>query len=88
VLKNFSRYRGPLLRRPETPTNLSLAGYAAALLVAPVHTGMHEREMVEFVKPHRPELEAMRSIFISVSLSEAGAEDFARSPEARVMCSA
>jgi len=48
--------------------------YSAAVLAASVHQGNHEKEMIRFVKDHRPELERMPTAFISVTLSEVGAE--------------
>ena len=81
-------FAADVINAAKIPTKLSLASYAATLLVASVHAGKHEREMVEFVKAHRSELEAMRSIFISVSLSEVGAEDLTRSPEIRARSAA
>jgi menaquinone-dependent protoporphyrinogen oxidase len=48
--------------------------YAAAVLAASVHAGRHEPEMATFVKEHRAELESMPAAFLSVTLSEAGAE--------------
>lgn len=57
------------------PSPFSLGGYTAAMLVASVHLGKHEAEMTEFVKRYRADLERMPSAFLSVSLSEAGAED-------------
>lgn len=60
-----------------------LACYEGAILAASVHIGKHEPEMVGFVKRHREELEAMPTAFLSVSLSEASAEDATRSQEAR-----
>jgi len=62
---------------------LDLAPYCAAIVAASVHAGGHEREMTEFVKKHRTELEAMPAAFLSVSLSEAGAENPHASPEQR-----
>ena len=76
-------FAAEVITAAEIPAKLALSEYAACLLVASVHTGKHECEMVEFMKAHRSELEAIRSIVISVSLSEAGAEDRARSPEMR-----
>ncbi|HLJ23496.1 MAG TPA: flavodoxin domain-containing protein [Candidatus Acidoferrales bacterium] len=52
----------------------ALANYCAAVLAASVHAGNHEKEMVEFVKDHRLELEGMPTAFLSVTLSEAGVE--------------
>jgi menaquinone-dependent protoporphyrinogen oxidase len=53
---------------------INLSDYAGAILAASVHTGTHEPEMVAFVKQHRAELESMPSAFLSVTLSEVGAE--------------
>jgi menaquinone-dependent protoporphyrinogen oxidase len=49
--------------------------YSSACVAASVHGGTHEREMIGFVKKHRGELERLSAAFVSVSLSEAGAED-------------
>jgi menaquinone-dependent protoporphyrinogen oxidase len=62
---------------------LDFAAYEAAILAASVHGGHHEREMIEFVKAHRHELERLKTVFLSASLSEAGAEDAARPGELR-----
>jgi len=56
------------------PLPFSLSNYSAAVLAASVHGGTHEKEMVQFVKNHRPELEGIKTAFLSVTLSEAGAE--------------
>jgi menaquinone-dependent protoporphyrinogen oxidase len=55
--------------------------YAAAVLAAPVEMGKHEKAMVQFVKVHRAALERLPAAFISVSLSEAGAERGSETPE-------
>lgn len=52
----------------------ALSSYSAAVLAASVHGGNHEPEMVQFVKDHRQQLEGMTTAFLSVTLSEAGAE--------------
>ena len=52
--------------------------YSAAILAASVHAGSHEPEMVSFVKRHRAKLDAMPHAFLSVTLSQVGAEDSAR----------
>jgi len=62
---------------------MELSGYSAAILTASVHAGRHEREMVKFVKSHRAELEMLPTAFLSVTLSQAGAEMLESSPEAR-----
>ena len=56
------------------PLPFSLSNYSAAVLAASVHAGSHEKEMVQFVKDHRSELERITTAFLSVTLSEAGAE--------------
>ena len=48
--------------------------YDAAFVVASVHAGRHEKEMIEFVKRSRPELERLQAPFLSLTLSQAGAE--------------
>src|SRR5579871_1823169 len=57
--------------------------YAAAVLTAPVHLGRHHADMVAFVKKHRAALEQLPTAFVSVSLSEVGAEQSFVSPEQR-----
>jgi menaquinone-dependent protoporphyrinogen oxidase len=56
------------------PLAFDLKNYSAAVLAASVHQGSHEKEMIQFVKDHRSELETIPTAFISVSLSEVGAE--------------
>jgi menaquinone-dependent protoporphyrinogen oxidase len=56
------------------PISFNLKLYSAAVLAASVHGGKHEKEMIQFVKNHRAELERMPTAFLSVTLSEAGAE--------------
>lgn len=51
-----------------------LCRYSGIILAASVHGGRHEREMVRFVKMHREQLEAMPASFLSVTLSQAGAQ--------------
>lgn len=57
--------------------------YAGAVVAAFVHTGKHEPEIVDFVKRHRDKLEEMKAAFVSVSLSEARAEDKRQSEDDR-----
>jgi menaquinone-dependent protoporphyrinogen oxidase len=66
----------PVRRRPP----FALGNYCAAVLAASVHQGNHEKEMVEFVKEHRSELERIPTALVSVTLSEAGAEMADKSP--------
>ena len=65
------------------PPGFALDEFGSAVIAASVHAGKHEAEMVEFVRRHRAELEGRDSVFLSVSLAEAGAEDAAKPPEAR-----
>jgi len=51
------------------------ADYTIACVAASVHGGHHEREMIAFARQHRDELVRRRAAFLSVTLSEAGAED-------------
>jgi menaquinone-dependent protoporphyrinogen oxidase len=70
------------------PPDFSLDSYSAAVLAASVHKQKHEPEMVEFVKHHRAALEHLPTVFLSVSLSEAGAEDPAATPDRRAQSAA
>jgi len=54
---------------------------SAVVLAASVHAGRHEREMIDFVKRHRQELQSLPNAFLSVTLSEAGAERSDATPE-------
>lgn len=58
-------------------------GYDRVFLLASVHAGHHEPEMIAFVKAHRAQLERLSAAFVSVTLSEAGAEDPLAPPERR-----
>jgi menaquinone-dependent protoporphyrinogen oxidase len=49
--------------------------YATAFVAASVHALHHEPEMIEFVRRHRDDLHRIGAVFVSVSMSEAGAED-------------
>jgi len=49
--------------------------YQTAFLVASVHLGRHEKEMIRFVRRQRAELERIGAAFVSLSLSQAGAQD-------------
>ena len=62
--------------------------YDWACVAASVDAGHHEREMIRFVKAHRAELEWLRAAFLSVTLSEAGAEDPKATQERRAKSAA
>lgn len=57
--------------------------YTAGCLAASVHIGHHEPEMIAFAARHRETLARLRAAFVSVTLSEAGAEDPKRSEAER-----
>ena len=59
----------------------SLHTCTAAILAASVHAGRHVPEMLQFVKAHRGELACLPTAFLSVTLSEAGAERSDATPE-------
>ena len=61
-----------------------LERYAGVLLAASVHLGHHERDMLRFVRSRRSELDALPTVFLSVSLTEAAAEDVHRSDQERL----
>jgi len=48
--------------------------YEFAFVVASVHLGHHEKEMIEFVRRSREQLTARHAPFLSLTLSQAGAE--------------
>jgi menaquinone-dependent protoporphyrinogen oxidase len=49
-------------------------GYTLAFVIASVHTGHHEKEMIEFVKRSKEHLTSLHAPFLSLTLSQAGAE--------------
>ena len=62
--------------------------YAIACVAASVHLGHHEREMVAFARRNREPLTRVRAVFLSVTLSEAGAEDPTAPPDRRAQAAA
>jgi menaquinone-dependent protoporphyrinogen oxidase len=48
--------------------------YELAFVIASVHTGHHEKEMIEFVKRSKEPLTRLHAPFLSLTLSQAGAE--------------
>jgi len=67
----------------DRPDEIDLNEFGFALVAASVHAGAHENEMIRFVKKHRGQLERMPAAFISVTLSEAGAERADATPAER-----
>ena len=49
--------------------------YDTAFVVASVHLEHHEKEMIEFVKRSKCELDRLHAPFLSLTLSQAGAEE-------------
>ena len=86
IIGTRGRTRGfavTLLDAAHLPETFRLYDYSFAVLAASVHMQSHESEMIDFVKKHREELESMPTAFLSVSLSEAGAEDDEESSQNR-----
>lgn len=77
-----------VINAAELPPAFSLDAYQAAIVAASVHLGKHEPEMIAFVQRNRMRLEALPTVFLSVSLSEAGAEDQNAPPDRRVIAAA
>ena len=69
-------------------TGFTLDAYSAAIVAASVHRQRHEPETIGFVKRHVGELQHIPAAFLSVSLSEAGAEDATAPPERRAQAAA
>jgi menaquinone-dependent protoporphyrinogen oxidase len=65
------------------PPRIDWTPYDFACVIASVHAGRHEREMVRFVTTYRNELQRLGAVFLSLTLSEAGAEDPAKPRELR-----
>ncbi len=76
-------YLADLIDAGDLPAGFNLSEYGGAILTASIHGGRHEREMTRFAKDHVAELERIGAAFLSVSLSEAGAEDRSTSPSKR-----
>lgn len=66
---------------------VAVGGASAVVMAASVHLQKHEKEMVAFVRAHRDELARLPTLFLSVSLSEAGAEMKDRPEEVRARAS-
>src|SRR5205085_2710291 len=72
----------------QIPEGFSLSAHSAAIVAASVHGGHHKKAIVRFVKDHVKELERIPTVFLSVSLSEARAEDAIAPPEKRARAAA
>ena len=72
-----------LIDAKQLPASFSLPDYNGVILAAPVHQQKHEREIRRFVERYVVELARIPTAFLSVSLSQAGAEDTAAPSERR-----
>ena len=59
------------------------SGYSMVWVAGSVHAGRHEAEIVRFARRYSEELVRRRAVFVSVTLSEAGAEDIHAPAERR-----
>jgi menaquinone-dependent protoporphyrinogen oxidase len=65
------------------PVPFSFDGYEGAVITASVHFGRHDRKMTKFVRRWRVEPNSLPTLFVSASLSQAGAEDVSARPAQR-----
>jgi len=72
-----------LIDAARLPADLPLGNYCGAVLAASVHLQKQEPEMTRVVKRQVRDLERIPTAFLSVSLSEAGAENIEAPPERR-----
>jgi menaquinone-dependent protoporphyrinogen oxidase len=72
----------------DSPELIDTQPYQLAFVIASVHLGHHEREILRFVKSHRADLVRLGAPFLSLTLSEAGAEDPTAPPEKRMAAAA
>jgi menaquinone-dependent protoporphyrinogen oxidase len=79
--------RVDVLNVARLPRDFGFEHVAAIVLVASVHMGAHQREMVSFVARHRELLSRMATGFLSVSLSQAGVEDVTQPDDRRLAAS-
>lgn len=85
-LAEMFRARGltsEIVNAANASVSLPVADYGAAIVLASAHLGRHEEEVTGFVKQRRVALSAIPSAFVSVSLSQARAEDKVAAPEQR-----
>jgi menaquinone-dependent protoporphyrinogen oxidase len=85
---NTRRHPFLLLDAAHAPNGFTLTNFSAAIVAASLHLGKHEPEAVRFVKRHLAELRQIPTLFLSVSLSEAGIEDVNAPPERRAKAQA
>ena len=69
--------------RSSEAVGMNGSDFSGAILAASLHLGRHEPEMVRFIQRERHALTELPSAFLSVSMSAAGAQNEANSPEYR-----
>jgi menaquinone-dependent protoporphyrinogen oxidase len=67
----------------KAPVSSPVADYGAAIVLASAHVGRYEEEVTVLVKQRKVALSAIPSAFVSVSLSQASAENIAATPKQR-----
>jgi menaquinone-dependent protoporphyrinogen oxidase len=63
--------------------HIDWTSYQRVFVIASVHAGRHEREIIAFATESRHELERLGAVFLSLTLSEAGAEISSATPAQR-----
>lgn len=64
-----------LIEALDAPSDLDPHTYDAAIVAASLHAGQYQAAVVEFAGKHHTVLNAMKSAFVSVSLSAAGKDE-------------
>lgn len=67
----------------DTATRPRVGGFSGVFLAASLHLAKHEPEMRAFIERERSVLATLPTLFLSVSLSAAGAQDTTRAAEHR-----
>jgi len=67
----------------DSKTRPRVGGFSGVVLAASLHLGKHEPEMRVFIERERSVLATLPTLFLSVSLSAAGAQDTTRAAEYR-----
>ncbi len=77
-----------MLDTASVPPAFSLENYSAVIIAASVHHRRHAPEIVNFVKYHTPDLKNMPAAFLSISRSEARAQDVSARADRRTRAAA
>jgi menaquinone-dependent protoporphyrinogen oxidase len=76
-------FSADVLKASELPPGFSISHYDGVILAGSVRRQKHSPEILGFARTHLRDLDAVPSAFLSVSLSQAGAENPQASPEKR-----